>query len=222
MAKSYTDWLDEAENHRIKLEDALNDKDPKGVIYHRGKYIRALKKAHQLNPTGVVSTTVTGAATPLPIEHVIQSELKNHQRQIDVSLKEAKRTVSIKNACVLRESKLKIRRLIARADQMNFARGVSAKNAHKKELAKESASLAATSLIKAPVMTTMKVTSVLGPLTVKIALFPAKFIASGLSIFSGNSDVNVYNNTVVHQFSRCLEDAVKTVSVNTYETVGRM
>ena len=227
MARNYNDWLNVAMKHKSRLDQAIADKNSKDIIYFRGKYLYDLKQAHKLNPRGIVPPALTGS-TAARIETVIGTELSNHQVHIDKALRENKRTASIKSHSMSKELGLKIRRLSTRADQVNFATNTAVRNGARKELAKDSASLAASTVLKAPVMVAAKVGSKVGPLAITIFFLPAKVVNTLLSVtidvYNGKvkKDMSEYNNTVVDQLSNTLKDAVRQVSKHTYETVGRM
>ena len=97
MAKGYTDYLDIARNHRMELDNAIANRNSKDILYHRGKYLIALRQAHKMNPTAVIPSSVTGLSSRASISDVIETELENHQDQIDRCIKDNKRNSSIKN-----------------------------------------------------------------------------------------------------------------------------
>ena len=227
MARNYNDWLNVAMNHKSRLDQAIADKNSKDILYFRGKYLYDLKQAHKLNPRGLVPPALTGS-TSARIETVIGMELANHQAHIEKSIRENKQNTSIKSNSMSKELGLKIRRLSTRADQINFATNTAVRKNAQKELAKDSARLAGTTLLKAPVMATAKVGSKVGPLAITIFFLPAKVVntllAVTIDVYNGKvkSDMSEYNNTIVDQISNTLKDAIKTVSKHTYETVGRL
>ena len=225
MAKNYTDYLRLALDNKRNLDQALADKNGKDVLYYRGKMLFNLKQAHKLNPTCIVPASITGS-TPVNIESYINTQLANHRATIDRAIAANKKKTSIKKHCLSKEIALKIRRLSTRADQLNFATSAASKKAIKKEIVKDSLSLAGTTLIKAPVMTTAKVLSKVGPLAITIAALPITVLSSLLSatidVYNGQvSEPETYNKTCIHQMSNTLKDAVKTLSTRTYESVGR-
>lgn len=225
MARNYVDYLRLALDNKIKLDQALADKNGKDVLYYRGKMLFNLKQAHKLNPTCVVPASITGS-TPVSIEAYINTELANHRNVIDKAIAANKKNSSIKKHCLSKEIALKIRRLSTKANQLNFATSAATRNAIKKEIVKDSLSLAGTTLIKAPVMTTAKVLSKFGPLAITIVALPVTVLSGLLSatidVYNGKvSEPQSYNNTAVHQLSNSLKNAVKTLSTKTYESVGR-
>ncbi len=227
MARNYNDWLNVAMNHKSRLDQAIADRNSKDILYFRGKYLYDLKQAYKLKPRGIVPASITGS-TSSRIETVISMELANHQAHIDKSIRENKQNTSIKSHSMSKELGLKIRRLSTRADQVSFATNTAVKKNAQKELAKDSARLAGTTLLKAPVMATAKVGSKVGPLAVTIFFLPAKVVntllAVTIDVYRGKvkDDMSEYNNTIVDQISGTLKDAIKTVSKHTYETVGRI
>lgn len=227
MSKDYNYWMTRADNHKYYLDKAIREKDAKNVVYYRGKYIFDLKQAYKLDHTGYVPESITGANAPIEIEKVIEHELNNHQRQIDACITHAKKNTSIKNASLLKEMGLKIRRLSTRVSQVDFASNTAIKKANKEELVKESLGLAATTLIKAPVMATAKVASKIGPLIITLPLLPLRVVASLLSatitIHNGKTPkYETYTNTPIDQLSDTLKEAVKKLSKTTYESIGKI
>ena len=226
MARTYIDWLNVAQSHKILLDDAIRDSNSKDILYRRGKYLYALKQAEKLNPTGLVPPAVTGAPRPLNVTDVIKTELNKHQSHIDSAIRQNKRDSSIKKMTLSKELSLKIKKVIASKDKLNRASTTAEKDAAKKELTKSSLGLAG-AVAKAPVMATAKVASKVGPLAITIAFLPAKVLNVlfdvTLDVYNGTvSNSKTYNNTFVVQMSDCLKDAVKSLSKTTYEAVGRM
>lgn len=225
MARTYNDYLRLALDNKRKLNQALSDKDQKNVIYYRGKLIFNLKQAHKLNPTCVVPASITGSL-PVNVDAYINQQLANHKNVIDKAIENNKKKTSIKKNSLAKEISLKLRRLSTKANQFKFATDPVRKSALKKDIAKDSLSLAGTALIKAPIMTTAKVISNVGPLAITIMALPITVFSSLLSATIDISNGKVkepsdYNNTGIHQLSNCLKDAVKKLSKQTYETVGR-
>ena len=226
MARSYMDLLTKATKQRLRLDQAIADGNQKEILRLRGRYLLTLKQAHKLNPTGNVPPQVTGYSALTPISDVISTELNNHQNYIDSCLRANKRNSSIKNYTLAKEVGLKLRRLSTRADQVNFATNAATRNSLKQEMAKDSAGMVGTA-IKAPIMVGARVLNKAGPVVISLFFLPFKAVSALLSvtldISNGNtkSDISEYNNTVVHQLSHTLEDAVRNVSKTIYNNTGR-
>ena len=226
MHRNYNDWLKKAQKSKYYLNDAISNKDEKKILYYRGKYLSYLKHAHKENPNGTISPFISGLSNALPIEDVINEELKNHQKQIEVSLINNKKNSSIKNKTLSKEIGLKIRRLSTRYNQINFATGAFERKNIKKEMLKDSAGLAGTA-IKAPFMATAKVASVAGPLLIGLTFLPLRLVAAGLSVTMDISNgkvvkENPYNSTCIAKLTDDLKNGLKEISKQTYEHVGKI
>jgi len=226
MARNYGDWLSVAARQKAKLDQAIYDRNAKDVLYYRGKYLAALKQAQKLNPSGLVPASLTGAYRDFPIDYVVHEELVNHQNQIQANLNANKMDAINGKPRITKEIGLKIRRLATHVSQYRQAQNSDEKREMKKEIAKDSAGLTGTA-IKTPIMAAAKVTSKIGPLTIKIVALPLKVLSSLLSVTidvvnGKTSDPSVYSNTWVDQLSDGLGNLVKNVSNSVYQNVGRI
>ena len=221
MAKTYNEWLSIADDHKARLDYALSHNNAKDILYYRGKYIYDLKQAYKLNNRGTIPAGICGKRTTTNLLSEIQYELRQHQVHIDNRLQENKQNSNINNHTLSSELGLKIRRLATRASQVDFATG----SATKSDIAKDALSLAGTT-IKAPVMVSAKVVSKIGPLAITICALPVTLLASLLSfvvdVGRDKPHYEGYNNTVVHQFSDTLKDAVRSLSTSMYNGLGRI
>ena len=221
MARSFTEWLDAADEHKQRLDYAIAEDNQKDILYYRGKYLFDLKQAYKLNNTGVIPAGICGKASPTNLANEIRAELQRHQAHIDNALQTNKRESNITKHTLSSELGLKIRRLATRVSQVNFASGT----ATKANIARDSAGLAKTA-IKAPIMIAAKVASAFGPLAITIIGLPITLLASGIAFVADAGKEKPtggpYNDTVVHQLSDALKDAVKSLSKTTYKSVGKI
>lgn len=221
MARSFTEWLDAADEHKQRLDYAIAEDNQKDILYYRGKYLFDLKQAYKLNNTGVIPAGICGKTAPTNLANEIRAELQRHQIHIDNALQTNKRESNITKHTLSKEIGLKIRRLATRASQVNFASGT----ANKANIARDAAGLAKT-VIKAPVMVAAKVASKIGPLAITIIGLPITVLASGIAfVADAGREKPVggpYNNTVVHQFSDALKEAINDLSKITYKSVGKI
>lgn len=221
MARNYNDWLSDALTHRRSMEQAIASNDQKNIVYHSGKYLYALKQAYKLNNTGIVPMVVTGLTTDVAIDAAIRTQLCNHQANINSAIRANKRSSNISNHTFSTELALKIRRLATRVTAANFATGM----ATKKDILKDSLGIVGTG-IKGAVMLPAKIVSKVGPLAITILTLPLTVVASGLDfvidIADGKVEKDTYNNTVVHQLTDGLKDAVRSLGNITYNSVGRI
>lgn len=217
MARTYSEWMAIASQYRANLNQAITDKDQKGILLHRGRYIYALNQAYKLTPSPALQTA-------------IKKELINHQAHIRRTINANKVNSDVKNRTISTELGLKIRRLSTRVKQINFATNSAERKAGQKELVKDSFSLASTALVKTPIMAVAKVLSKVGPLVVHLAALPLALFNFGLSntinIYNGsinNKPVTTtpYNKTAVYQLSDALANGIKSISGTIYKTTGR-
>ena len=224
MAKTYYDYMLRAQDNRVKLDEALKASDSKNIIYYRGKYVAELQKAFRLNPNGIVPASVTGSAS-IRIEDAIKAELKKHKTQITYSIQKNKLNANIKNLTLVKEVGLKIKRLSTDASLLKHASTKKDKVEAKKQVAKSTLGVVG-SVVKSPVMVASKVLSTVGPLAIIITTLPLQVLNLGVSmvidIQNGTVKDNPYSDTFVHQMSKCLGDAVKSVSKSVYNVVGRL
>jgi hypothetical protein len=127
----------------------------------------------------------------------------------------------------LKENSLKIERLKTRVEQYKRSTDPAKKAAKKREIVKDSFGLAATALIKSPIMLTSKVLSAVGPLFIGVMLLPADLVNRMLACFADNYNgvsrhSADYSDTFVSQISKSLREGIKTISQATYQNVGRM
>ena len=226
MAKGYNDYLSLALDNQTKLQNAIASRNEQKQIYYRGRLLLNLRQAHKLNPRGSVPPSLTGGA-PLNLESLINAHLVTHQNFINSAIQNNKNNVSIKKPSLTKEIALKIRRLSTKVSRVNFVNNTAQKKAMKKDIAKDSLSLAGSTLIKGPVMATAKVASAVGPLVITVAALPVTVLAALLrmtiDISNGKeSKPESYNNTCVHQMTKTLRSAIKDVSKTAYESMGRI
>lgn len=226
MNRTYGDWLDLAANHKQNLDSAVANKNPKEVLYYRGKYLFALRQAHKLNPAGILPGAVTGYNYAVNLTDEIKVQLDNHRRQIERSLSDNKKNSNIKSTTLLQELGLKINRLSTRFSQVNFATNANEKKTASLNALNDSLGLLGT-IAKSPVMAAAKVTSAVGPLAITICALPIKAFASLMAVtidlYNGKvSTESSYNNTVVDQLTKTLKDGIKQLSKTTYESIGRI
>lgn len=226
MNRTYDDWIISATEYRKYLDDAINSKNPKDILYYRGKYLFALKQAHKLNSSAVLPRNVTGYSYDTYLADEIKVQLENHKRQIEVSLSDNKKQANIKSTTLIKELGLKIRRLSTRATQINFATNATEKQKAIQNTVHDSAGLLGT-VVKSPIMATAKVVSAVGPLVITIGALPLNVFASLLAVtidlYNGKvASESTYNNTVVNQLSNTLKDGIKQLTKVTYESIGRI
>lgn len=223
MAATYNQLLRDAAGYKAQLDAATTDKDR---IYYRGKYLATLKKAEKLNPSGIVPRSVNRRSTSTRIADEIAVELQNHRNQINTSIRNNKTTADKKNNTLAKEIGLKIRRIATSISSLKHARNDTERKNAKKNIAKDALGIGGT-LLKSPVMIASRVLSTLGPLAIIITTLPITLLAAGLSLVIdiGEGQVketNEYNNTGIHQMSKCLQDAVRSISNKIYQTTGRI
>ncbi len=206
MARSYNDWLLEAKAYKNSLDASSTGQD---AIYYRGKYLRCLKKAYNLNPSGSLPSSITGYGFTVSLNNEINTQLTNHHNQINRSIRENKRQP---NHSISQEFALKIKRLATSLSQRN------AKNSIKASLG-----LAGT-IAKVPILAASKVLSAVGPLAVTIFALPFAALEGAFNA------VNVYDGSVssgkesqvVNKISDGLSNVIKSVSNSINRRVGRM
>lgn len=213
MAKTYLDYLRDAAGYKRSLNNALSTSNSKDIIYYRGKYLYALKSAHKLNPTA----SLPGSGKLLADE--IRDELVNHQIHLNAAINQNKKATGNTKPSIPKEVGLKMRRLSTSISQANFATGGLS---YKKNIIKNSASLAGSVLIKAPIVTSAKVISKVGPLAVTIILLPALLLERGIleiSAIDGTVGVNEKNKndyTAINSLGNELKKGIKQIA-NTIE-----
>lgn len=228
LGLNYDQWIERAEDHKKELDSAIAKGNDTGIVYHRGKYIFALKQAYKLNPHGKVPAHIIKKSLPEPLTSVIKTELKNHKDQIDLSLKDTKKDASIKitKPSALKETFLKISRLSSRAKHIYFSPAGPLKDAQKKEMVKDSTGLAATSLLKLPAMTALKTGHYLGPVVVFVAALPINLVVSAIivtaKIGSGKTVDIGETYTKVDSLSKALRNGIKDITKVFYEQIGRL
>lgn len=222
MAVDYNELMSIAEDHKIRLEEAIEAENHKDITYYRGKYIYDLKRAYKLNPEGIVPPSVTGEASALLISDVIRNELQLHQLQIDDQIERVKDQSSIKHSPIPQETALKFRRMSTRASQVNFQTG----RARKRDVAADATSILGTALVKTPFLITARVGSKLGPLAVTIAALPFTAFASMMKfaydVTSEKPKKSGYTDTPIHEMSGILKKAVKDIGENIYNTISKI
>lgn len=222
MTKDYDDLMEDAEDHKIRLEEAINDKNHKDIIYYRGKYLYDLKRAYKIDSNGMVPSSVTGESTPIALSDVIKKELQLHQAQIDREIDRVKDNSSIKQTPIPKETALKFRKLSTRVSQVNFQTG----RAQKRDVAADAVSILGTTLIKTPALVTSRVASKLGPLAVMILAFPLTAFASLMSfandVTSKEPKGTGYTDTPIHEMSKTLQKTVKDIGANIYDTIAKI
>ena len=228
MARNYNDWLNEATKHRKQLDQAIRDDNAKDIIYYRGKYLFALKKAYTLLPVGgMVPKSVTGYGYDTTLVDEIRTQLGNHARQIEKSIQDNKQNASIDGGTLNKELALKLRRLSTRADQINFTTSSDEHDQAVKDVTSASAGLVGTVVGKAPIMAAAKVVSAVGPLAITVVGLPFTVFSALLTFtvdaYNGKvTKPEEFNNAPVIQISNALKDGVKKLSKVTYETAGRI
>ena len=222
MAVDYNELMEIAEDHKIRLEEAIRDENQRDIIYYRGKYLYDLKKAYKLDPNGLVPVSVTGEKVSTLISDVIKNELQLHQMQIDDEIDRVKDNSSIEKSPIPKETALKFRKISTRASQVNFQTG----QARKRDIAGDAASIFGTTLVKTPCLITSRAISKLGPLAVMIAALPftafASMMAFAIDVTSEKPKKSGYTNTPIHEMSKTLQKAVKEVGNNIYNTIAKM
>ena len=226
MNKSYDEWLDLALEYRERLDLATDEENQKDVIYYRGKYIYALKQAYKLNNEGILPSDISGLTDDVLIIQEIKRQLRGHQRQIDLAIKENKEASNIDTPSISKEIGLKFRRLATRVSQVNFATGVASKG----DIFKDSLSLSSSTFLKSPTLITCKVLSKVGPLAVSLIALPINLISSiffvtidvGLGQVNKDNKQKDYNNTIIHKMSRGLSVAVNKIFESSYNAISKM
>lgn len=221
MAKTYNTCINEAFIMKQNLTAAINNDDQKNIIYYRGKYLNLLKQIYKMNPSAVISSL-----SSKPIEDEIKDQLDEHQATINIQIKENKKSASVKKNTLSKEIGLKIRNLATSITKLKMANTDQEKKAARKEVAKNSLKLSGTAL-KTPVMATAKVLTLVGPIAILITTLPLMLFASSVSFFWSLSNdkepqFKEYSNTPIHQMSFGLQSAVKSLSGEIYNTIGRL
>jgi len=212
MAKNFNAWILEARSHKSDLDTAMTDKNNQAILVSRGRYIRALRNAQKLNPGAVIPPAISGLASPVDINTLIKYQLNLHRNHINKYSAENKKS---KTHSLSKEIGLKFKRIAATKAQLRHATSNAEKSKLNRQLVKDSASLAGSALLKAPIVTTAKVASKIGPLAITIGLLPFKVFTSLLSVtidvFNGDvkNDVSSYNNTFIDDLSKPLKDFVR-------------
>lgn len=229
MAMSYDDWMDNAKEQKRYLDAALSINNSQKIIYHRGKYLYALKRAYKLNNHGIVPAEVSfnNAATYLVDE--LKSTFAAHNSFIESEISKNKANSSIENRTLSQELGLKIKRLSTRASEVSFASTNGEKEKLVKSAGKSSLSLLGT-VAKAPLMVATNVASKVGPLAVTIVFLPFKllstlFRSSLNTVFEIKEDKKnkgPYDHKVIDTISDGLGKAVKKAFEASYKGLGKL
>ena len=223
MIKTYEEYLELALDYREMLDKATANQNQKSVIYYRGKYIAMLKKAYRIDNEGILPKSVSGLSRDVPIIQEIQRQLKGHQRQIDVAIRE-NTSKETENPSVPKEIALKFRKLATRISQVNFKTGTS----NVGHVALDLASLSGSIFLKAPVAGASKVISSVGPLAIRLFTIPVNlfwatfFTDANLGVKEKDQKKRAYDQTVVYKLSESLQNIVKNVFENVNDITKRM
>lgn len=223
MATSFkTVWYDSSIRSALinwdKLKDAINAGDEKAITVYRGRFLRARRRAYMVNKTPAART-------------LIHSQALEHKKQIEKRIRDNKINSDIKNPTFSTELGLKIRRLANRVRQVNFAANAVEKKNHQKAIFMDSAGLAATVALKAPLMVPTKIISKVGKLACHVITFPIAFVNWGLANTAsaytaankGDSSFKTtpYNKTFVYQLTDALANGITSITSAIYKQVGK-